>query len=315
MLGTIRPYSLLDYYLTSIAVGLKSLLSHYPREALARVLNPLSYPRLMEYQLVLDQLAPLDGCRVLDIGSPKLPTLVVARNARCELHSTDIRDYFIPSTAHFLTRTGLGHRLGRDLHLETQDARRLSYADGSFDRVFSISVLEHIPDDGDSQAMREIARVLRPGGLTTLTVPFSARGHRDEYVKGDVYERVGTSAPTFYQRHYDMHSLHDRLVEPSGLTLLGTTFFGEPGVRFEPYWTRIPMSWKVPLLWAQPFLEKLFLARLGPDRLDAACGVALKLEKPATSPPKPADHDVVPALALASSAAMGRSQVQPFPVA
>jgi SAM-dependent methyltransferase len=315
MLDSIRPYSLPDYYLTSIAVGLKSLLSGHPREALARVLNPLSYPRLMEYQLALDQLGPLDGCRVLDIGSPKLATVVVARNARCELHSTDIRDYFIPSTAQFLRSTGLGHRLGRDLHLETQDARRLSYADGSFDRVFSISVLEHIPDDGDARAMREIARVLRPGGLVTLTVPFSDRGHRDEYVNGDVYERAGTGVPTFYQRYYDRASLFERLIEPSGLTVLETTFFGEPNVRFEPYWTRIPLAWKVPLLWAQPFLEKLFLARLGTDRLDAACGVALKLQKPAARSPRPADVNTGPAFAPASVASSRRLRPEPVPIA
>ena len=282
MLGSIRPYSLSDYYLTSVGIGLRSLLGSHRREAVARVLNPLSYPRLTEYQLVLDQLGPLDGHRVLDIGSPKLATLVVARNARCELHSTDIRDYFIPSTAHFLERAGHGHRLGRDLHLETQDARQLTYADASFDRVFSISVIEHIPEDGDAQAMREIARVLRPGGVVALTVPFSARGHRDEYVRGDVYERKGNGRPTFYQRQYDVQSLQSRLVEPSGLRLCETAFFGEPGLRFEPWWTRIPMYWKIPLLWAQPFLEKLLMARLGPDQLDAACGVALKLEKPAT---------------------------------
>jgi SAM-dependent methyltransferase len=315
VLDSIRPYSLPDYYFTSIAVGLKSLLSRYPREALARVLNPLSYPRLMEYQLALDQLGPLDGCRVLDIGSPKLPTVVLARNARCELHSTDIRDYFIPSTAQFLRSAGLGHRLGRDLHLETQDARQLSYADDSFDRVFSISVLEHIPDDGDSQAMREIARVLRPGGIVTLTVPFDVRGHRDEYVNGDVYERAGNGAPTFYQRHYDRSTLIERLVVPSGLTLVETTFFGEPGVRFEPYWIRVPLRWKVPLLWAQPFLEKIFLATLGPERLDAACGVALKLAKPTTQLPRPHDADVSPARARTVAAAPRHSQREPVPVA
>jgi SAM-dependent methyltransferase len=289
MLGSIRPYSLSDYYLTSVGVGLKSLFGRHRREAAARVLNPLSYPRLMEYQLVLDQLGPLDGCQVLDIGSPKLATLVVARNARCELRSTDIRDYFIPSTADFLARAGQGHRLGRDLHLETQDARGLTYPDASFDRIFSISVLEHIPDDGDTQAIREIARVLRPGGVVALTVPFAARGYRDEFVRGDVYERKANGKPTFYQRQYDVASLHARLIRPSGLRLRETTFFGEPRLRFEPYWTRMPMYWKLPLLWAQPFLEKLLMSRLGPDRLDAACGVALTLEKPAGDAP-PTDN-------------------------
>jgi ubiquinone/menaquinone biosynthesis C-methylase UbiE len=42
------------------------------------------------------------------------------------------------------------------------DALALPYADGTFDRVIASEVLEHIPDD--VAAMRELARVLKPGG-------------------------------------------------------------------------------------------------------------------------------------------------------
>jgi SAM-dependent methyltransferase len=49
------------------------------------------------------------------------------------------------------------------------DALRLPFPDGVFDRVIAAEVLEHIPDDTD--AMRELVRVLRPGGLMAVTVP------------------------------------------------------------------------------------------------------------------------------------------------
>lgn len=270
---------LFDYYGTSVWTGVRSLIGPYPKEALARVLNPLSYPRLMEYELVMELLGGLEGCRVLDIGSPKLPALVLASRASVELFATDIRDYFIGPTALFLKRTGFGARLGHDIHLEVQDGRSLTYDDASFDRVFSISVLEHIPDDGDSAAIREIARVLRPGGTVALTVPFRAAGHRDEFVAGDVYERKATGTSTFYQRRYDLTTLGERLVAPSGLELTGMIPFGEPGVQFERYWNAVPLRWKVPVLWMQPFIAKLFLRRLPMDRLDRACGVALRLTK------------------------------------
>jgi SAM-dependent methyltransferase len=49
------------------------------------------------------------------------------------------------------------------------DATRLPFADASFDRVIAAEVLEHIPDD--VAAIRELTRVLRPGGTMAVTVP------------------------------------------------------------------------------------------------------------------------------------------------
>jgi SAM-dependent methyltransferase len=49
------------------------------------------------------------------------------------------------------------------------DARRLPFADHSFDRIIAAEVLEHIP--ADRPAIAELARVLRPGGTVAVTVP------------------------------------------------------------------------------------------------------------------------------------------------
>ena len=58
MIVQTRTFGLLDYYFTSIGVGLKSVLGRYSREAAARIANPLSYPRYMEYQLTIGALGP-----------------------------------------------------------------------------------------------------------------------------------------------------------------------------------------------------------------------------------------------------------------
>src|SRR5262249_24513575 len=42
------------------------------------------------------------------------------------------------------------------------DARQLPYPDASFDAAYMVAVLGEIPDQG--QALRELARVLKPGG-------------------------------------------------------------------------------------------------------------------------------------------------------
>jgi ubiquinone/menaquinone biosynthesis C-methylase UbiE len=51
----------------------------------------------------------------------------------------------------------------------TGDALDMPFPDSSFDRVIAAEVLEHIPDD--LSAMREIVRVLKPGGQAAITVP------------------------------------------------------------------------------------------------------------------------------------------------
>ena len=49
------------------------------------------------------------------------------------------------------------------------DATKLPFADGSFDRVITSEVLEHIQDD--VAAIAELVRVLKPGGTFAATVP------------------------------------------------------------------------------------------------------------------------------------------------
>ncbi|QCW50820.1 methyltransferase domain-containing protein [Nocardioides dongxiaopingii] len=58
---------------------------------------------------------------------------------------------------------------GAQADIKQGDALELPFADDEFDRVVASEVLEHIPDD--TQAVRELVRVLRPGGTLAVTVP------------------------------------------------------------------------------------------------------------------------------------------------
>ena len=49
------------------------------------------------------------------------------------------------------------------------DALTLPFPDESFDRIIAAEVLEHIP--ADEATLRELVRVLRPGGRLAVTVP------------------------------------------------------------------------------------------------------------------------------------------------
>jgi len=68
-------------------------------------------------------------------------------------------EYLGPGIAGGTIRNGLRH----------EDAEALSFPDGHFDAVVSCDVLEHVNEP--ERALREVARVLRPGGQALMTFP------------------------------------------------------------------------------------------------------------------------------------------------
>ena len=63
----------------------------------------------------------------------------------------------------------VAERVRPDLDWRQGDAQALPFADGSFDRVLCQMALMFFPDR--SAAVREMARVVRPGGMVTLMAP------------------------------------------------------------------------------------------------------------------------------------------------
>jgi len=72
-------------------------------------------------------------------------------------------------------RRGLGIE-GLDLNYESDfvrrgDVRSMPFADGSFDLVLLLDVLEHLEFRDQPRALAEVHRTLRPGGLLALSTP------------------------------------------------------------------------------------------------------------------------------------------------
>src|SRR6266480_56919 len=159
-----------DLHLFGLWIGARTLPSA-PIAGLKSLVLPVEYIRCVETRYILQHLDVRHDQRVLDIGSPKLLSLFLAAKLRAEVHATDLLDYFLERYGRY-SRIALGHDEWR-YRMCTEDARHLTYPSDHFDRVFSISAIEHIPDDGDTVAIREIARVLAPDGVACFTVPWS----------------------------------------------------------------------------------------------------------------------------------------------
>ena len=88
------------------------------------------------------------------------------------------------------------------LELLVADGRALPFEDASFDHACSISVLEHIEERGDEEALRELARVVRPRGRVLVTLPH-AQAYREDWRDAPAYANQPGGGRSFFQRWYD----------------------------------------------------------------------------------------------------------------
>jgi SAM-dependent methyltransferase len=217
----------LGLYGLNLRAGYHLLAARRWRRGLRYLVEPVSYWRSLEFRLVWEHGNFRAGERVLDVGSPKPFSLYLARTVGAIVDSTDIEDYFLDEFSLLRAATGVP---AERMPIRVEDGRRLSYGDCQFDKVYSVSVLEHIPDDGDTRCARELGRVLAPGGSCLITVPFWPTS-RNEYRKPNFYWS-GVSGPeqeglVFFQRRYSADDLQRRLIEPSGLVAEKVLYVGE----------------------------------------------------------------------------------------
>ena len=82
--------------------------------------------------------------------------------------------------------------------IQQADARWLPFEDNTFDHAISTACLKHIPGWGDREAVREMLRVVKPGGLLALSFDYGKDYHA---YPSDISGR----------RIYDKASVHSRL--------------------------------------------------------------------------------------------------------
>jgi SAM-dependent methyltransferase len=225
-------------YWTSVGLGLRGLArGGSRRQAAVRILVPLDPSRYLELPWALDVLAARPGERVLDLAGPKLLAVELSRRG-AEVVSVDE----LPREVETWRRLTAGRPR---IRFEVADGRALPFEDASFDHACSISVLEHIAENGDEQALLELARVVRPGGKVAVTVPYAAAYWEDWRARPEFVDHGDVGGRYFFQRWYDAARL-DRLVAAApGLEPVSRQI-----ARMRPNWNeayvrRFP--WLVPL--------------------------------------------------------------------
>jgi SAM-dependent methyltransferase len=112
-------------------------------------------------RLLAERVRRINGgkARVLEIGCGHLDfTFDYLVSACGELVATDLTQLFPDDT-----------KLPDGVTFQTENALDLSFADGVFDCVIALEVIEHVDDD--DKFVSEALRVLRPGGKLIFTTP------------------------------------------------------------------------------------------------------------------------------------------------
>lgn len=137
--------------------------------------------------LVIKQLSKLSG-KVLDIGFGYgyLEDIVYSRNLNLKLFGVDISKYAVDR----MNKKKIGTFLVSSVY-------KIPFNDRYFDSILILDVLEHIPKRRTNEALREMYRLLKPGGVIIVSVPLNESN----------IDRLENR----HHRNYDKHTIKSEL--------------------------------------------------------------------------------------------------------
>lgn len=175
--------------------------------------------RFWEQARAIAFLGHVKGKSILDIGTRESMVPAYLSDRGADVTAIDVAPH------HCIPHEGVTIQQG--------NATELRFADEMFDYVLSTACIKHIPGWGDRKAVKEMARVVKPGGLVAVSFDY-----------GPTYEPYPSGVSG--RRIYDEHTVMRRLVSPSGLELVGPVDFAlwEPDKNDWPIKTHARRIWE-----------------------------------------------------------------------
>jgi len=131
-----------------------------------KVNQPPASDRYIEYPWMMENISVKQG-RLLDVGSTACEMLFSLLPSSVEIHGINLNDKIVKN---------------QNIKFFVADIRKTCFQDNYFDCITCISTLEHIgvsgrygsdeDKQGDVKAIKEMKRILKPGGELLITVPY-----------------------------------------------------------------------------------------------------------------------------------------------
>ena len=149
-----------------------------------------------------------ESLKILDCGSGRGVLQFYLSSKGLDVHSIDIshnRSKLFKKIHKNLIKIGINYRINpytvhnklnkkynTNVKFKMESAVKLSFESGTFDRVFCISVIEHMPDPVIAKSIKEMERVLKVGGLLLLTFDYHPEVNPNiiGFTKDDFYNKV-----------------------------------------------------------------------------------------------------------------------------
>jgi ubiquinone/menaquinone biosynthesis C-methylase UbiE len=208
---------------------------------------------------VVEALGPPRAGRVLDIGCGWGYNLFLLGSNGFDPVGIDI------VSNDFLAARRIADANETIVRLAQADAGRLPFRDGAFDAVTSVETFEHIFERDRVEAVREIFRILRPGGLLSMSTPnFTSLVESGKRLLIRVPSLKRLFPPMCYpvgdmkRDEYHPYSYHLPVRPRELVELLVGNGFEEIEIRTIIFvWKNLPNFLFYPALWIESALERL----------------------------------------------------------